>query len=224
MKGPASTWQPPQTVDAHFLQLAASAPALLKDDDEPCVTEPPNIWIKVIPLGAIFFLASFNLTILQNLKDAIMVTKAGADTLPWLSSCVILPASMAFFILYKRMCEVLPQSWVFHAAIAPLLGFYVLFAAALYPIHTTLHPHGLLQALSYLPSGIHGLIKVVEYWTFSLFFCSAELWGSVVVAVLFWSLANDVCTLEEARSVSTSLSLPPSLPLLSLSRNCTTNL
>lgn len=174
---------------------------MVGQDDEPCETEPPNIWLKVLPLGGIFFLASFNLTILQNLKDAIMVTKAGADTLPWLSSCVILPASMGFFILYKRMCEVLPQAWVFHAAIAPLLGFYVFFAAALYPIHTTLHPHGLLEALSHLPAGIHGLIKVVEYWTFSLFFCSAELWGSVVVAVLFWSLANDVCTVEEARLV-----------------------
>ena len=39
----------------------------------------------------------------QNLKDAIMVTKAGAETLPWLSSCVILPASMGYFMLYKRM-------------------------------------------------------------------------------------------------------------------------
>jgi hypothetical protein len=42
-------------------------------------------------------------------------------------------------------------------------------------------------------------MQVVENWTFSLFFCSAELWGSVVIAVLFWSLANDVCTMEEVR-------------------------
>ena len=130
MMGPASSWQPPPTVDANYLALASAAQAL-NADDQPCETEPPSVWMKVFPLGAIFFLASFNLTILQNLKDAIMVTKAGADTLPWLSSCVILPASMAFFILYKRMCEVLPQAWVFHAAIAPLLGFYIFFASIL---------------------------------------------------------------------------------------------
>ena len=34
--------------------------------------------------------------------------------------------------------------------------------------------------------------QVVENWTFSLFFCVAELWGAVVISVLFWTLANEV--------------------------------
>ena len=33
--------------------------------------------------------------------------------------------------------------------------------------------------------------QVVENWTFSLFFCVAELWGAVVISVLFWTLANE---------------------------------
>ena len=40
---------------------------------------------------------------------------------------------------------------------------------------------------------------VIEYWTFSLFYCASELWGSVVISVLFWSLANEVCTIAEAK-------------------------
>ena len=40
---------------------------------------------------------------------------------------------------------------------------------------------------------------MIEYWTFSLFYCAAELWGSVVISVLFWSLANEVCTVNEAK-------------------------
>ncbi len=27
----------------------------------------------------------------------------------------------------------------------------------------------------------------------------AELWGAVVISVLFWTHANDVCTVEEAK-------------------------
>lgn len=43
----------------------------------------------------------------------------------------------------------------------------------------------------------HTLIcmQVVENWTYSLFFCVAELWGAVVISVLFWTLANEVCTI-----------------------------
>ncbi len=41
----------------------------------------------------------------------------------------------------------------------------------------------------------------MENWTFSLFFCVAELWGAVVISVLFWTLANEVCTVKEAKTI-----------------------
>lgn len=166
--------------------------------------QPPElqIWMKVLPLGLIFFVASFNLTILQNLKDAIMVTTAGAETLPFLASCIVLPASLGFFMLYGKMVEALPAKTVFYAALSPLLAFYVLFTAVLYPMHPSLHLNGFYAATaSLVPAGLHGLLKVIEYWTFSLFYCASELWGSVVISVLFWSLANEVCTVTEAKTV-----------------------
>jgi hypothetical protein len=45
-----------------------------------------------------------------------MVTTAGAETLPWLASCVVLPASLAFFVAYGRLVEALPAQSVFYAA------------------------------------------------------------------------------------------------------------
>ena len=38
-----------------------------------------------------------------------MVTTAGAETLPFLASFVVLPASLAFFVAYGKMVEVLPS-------------------------------------------------------------------------------------------------------------------
>ena len=49
------------------------------------------------------------------------------------------------------------------------------------------------------------LQQVIEHWTFSLFFCIAELWGAVVISVLFWTLANDVCTVADAKIIYPSL-------------------
>ena len=45
------------------------------------------------------------------------------------------------------------------------------------------------------------VVQVIEHWTFSLFFCMAELWGSVVISVLFWTLANDVCSVADAKII-----------------------
>lgn len=38
-----------------------------------------------------------------------------------------------------------------------------------------------------------GPIAILRNWTYCLFYVMAELWGSVVVSVLFWGFANQVC-------------------------------
>jgi AAA family ATP:ADP antiporter len=163
---------------------------------------PLSLWQKVLPLGAIFFAASFNLTVLQSLKDALVVTAAGAEVLPFISTLAVLPASLAFFLLYGRLVAALPPRRVFYAALAPLVAFYAFFAAVLYPAHAALHPAGLsAAAAAWAPAGLLGLVKVFEFWTFTLFYAVAELWGAVAISVLFWSLANEVCSVAEAKSV-----------------------
>ncbi|KAK9820325.1 hypothetical protein WJX72_008977 [[Myrmecia] bisecta] len=176
------------------------------------LTQPAiALWQKLIPLGVIFFCASFNLTILQNLKDAIMVTSAGAETLPFLASFCVLPASLVFFMAYGRLVEAVQPSTVFYACVTPLVAFYVFFVAVMYPASAWLHPHGMYEALaSAVPVGLHGLLKMVENWTFSLFFCIAELWGPVVISLLFWTLANEVCTVADAKII---------YPLMGISAN-----
>lgn len=92
-----------------------------------------------------------------------MVTSGGAETLPFLASCVVLPASLAFFVLYGRILDLhLPRSSVFALTVAPLLTVYAGFAAFLYPAADLLHPHGLVAKFApALPIGLHGLLKVL---------------------------------------------------------------
>jgi AAA family ATP:ADP antiporter len=81
----------------------------------------------------------------------------------------------------------LPEHAVFYASVLPLLAYYGLFAAVLYPIAGSLHPLDLMHSLMpAVPAGLHGLLKVAGNWTYSLFFCMSELWGAVVISVLFW--------------------------------------
>lgn len=80
-----------------------------------------------------------------------------------------------------------PFKSVFYLAILPLVAAYTFFSFAVLPASQFLHPHGFFQAFaSAVPVGLHGLLKIVENWTFSTFFCVAELWGAVVISILFW--------------------------------------
>lgn len=42
-------------------------------------------------------------------------------------------------------------------------------------------------------------LAIIKNWSFCLFYVMAELWGSVVVSVLFWGFANQICTVDEAK-------------------------
>lgn len=49
-----------------------------------------------------------------------------------------------------------------------------------------------------MAAGFAGLVGMVRNWLFTAFYCSAELWGDVVLSLLFWGLANEMTTIEEA--------------------------
>lgn len=175
------------------------------------VNHPFRLVQKMAPLGLIFFCATFNLCILQTMKDSLIVSTIGAESLPFLASFGVLPASFLFFGFYHYLLNRMPQKWVFYVTLLPLLGVYAFFAGVLYPASDWLHLHGVFDAIgSYLPLGFHGLLRCLENWTFSIFFCIAELWGGIVISVLFWSLANEVCSVTEATTI---------YPLMGLSAN-----
>lgn len=44
-----------------------------------------------------------------------------------------------------------------------------------------------------------GPLSIIRNWTYALFYVMAELWGSVVVSVLFWGFANTITTVDEAK-------------------------
>jgi AAA family ATP:ADP antiporter len=113
-----------------------------------------------------------------------------------------LPSAILFTILYSSMSNKLSQAQVFYAVLLPFLAFFASFAGIIYPNRLLLHPNGLADVLQgTLPAFFTPLVSIFRNWTFSLFYCLAELWGSIVVSVLFWGFANDVTTVDEAKKV-----------------------
>ena len=94
-----------------------------------------------------------------------------------------------------KLTDWLKYENVFYACVIPFLVFYAAFATLIYPNHALLHPV-LAGVGSWMP---HQPLAIVRNWSFSLFYVMAELWGSVVAALSFWGIANDVFTVSEAK-------------------------
>ncbi|MFT4551608.1 MAG: AAA family ATP:ADP antiporter [Chlamydiales bacterium] len=156
---------------------------------------------KLIPMLLIAFLTSFNYNILRTAKDALVVTArgSGAEAIPFIKVWVLLP--MAFFLtyLFAKMSNKLNREQVFYSMVSLFLGFFALFILVLYPAKDLLHPH---QTADYLetifPAGLKGLIAIFRNWTFTCYYVMSELWGNIVLSMLFWGFANEVTKVKEA--------------------------
>jgi len=80
------------------------------------------------------------------------------------------------------------------------LFYFFIFAFFIYPIRESLHQNetaDMLQAI--LPTGCKGFIAMYRYWIFTSFYVMSELWGNIVLFLLFWGFANQITKLDEAK-------------------------
>ena len=71
---------------------------------------------------------------------------------------------------------------------------------AIYPNVGFLHPHAFVDNVAaLLPAGFSAPLSIIRNWSYAIFYVMAEMWGSVVASLLFWSFANEVTTVDEAK-------------------------
>lgn len=149
---------------------------------------------------AMLSLIYFNYTVLRNTKDAIIITAAGANVIPFIKVWVMLPTAVLLAYLFTKLTNHYSQERVFYIMISGFLLCYALFAFFLYPNRDLFHPHLLADNLAtWLPEGCTGLINMFRYWTFTGFYVISELWSSIIMSTLFWGFANEITRLDEAR-------------------------
>jgi ATP:ADP antiporter, AAA family len=157
---------------------------------------------KLVPMLLIFFLITFNYNVLRTMNDTLIVTakSSGAEVIPFIKVWVMFPCSILLTFLFTRLSNRFKRDTVFYVMVSIFLTYYAIFAFILYPIRESLHAHVLADRLQeILPVGLKGLIAMVRYWTFISFYVMSELWGNIIVFLLFWGFANQVTRLDEAK-------------------------
>jgi len=157
---------------------------------------------KVFPLGVMLFFILFNYTILRDTKDVLVVTapNSGAEIIPFLKTYVNLPSAIGFTVLYSSLTNKMPADKVFYVVMTSFIAFFGAFAGIIYPMRDLLHPNAAADWLSAaLPPFFLPLIAIFRNWTYALFYTLANMWGSVVVSLLFWGFANEITTVDEAK-------------------------
>lgn len=170
---------------------------------------------KLLPMFLMFFFISFNYTILRDTKDTLIVTAAGAEAIPFLKTFGVVPAAILFMIIYAKLSNLLSKENLFYVTLIPFILFFGLFAFVMYPAKQSLMPVASAEYLrGILPAGWGGVVSAYQNWMYSIFYILAELWGSVVLSLLFWGFANQITKVTEAKRFYSLFGLGANLALL----------
>ncbi|ADI37589.1 ADP,ATP carrier protein 1 [Waddlia chondrophila 2032/99] len=154
------------------------------------------------PMALMMLFILCNYTVLRNIKDTLVVNAKGSDAeiISFLKLWGTMPAAFLFMLFYSKITDLLSRERIFYLCLAPFLIFFGSFAFLIYPNIDILHPD---------PEWVAGLkanypnfkwfIAIWANWSYSLFYILAELWGSVILSLLFWQFANDTVKKEQTK-------------------------
>lgn len=157
---------------------------------------------KLIPMLVIFFLINFDYNVLRTMKDALVVTakSSGAEVIPFIKVWVMFPGAILMTYIFTRLSNRYSRETVIYSMLGLFLGYFFVFTFFIYPSRESLHAHALADYLqSILPSGAQGFISMIRYWSFTSFYAMSELWGNIVLFLLFWGFANQITRVGESK-------------------------
>jgi AAA family ATP:ADP antiporter len=103
-------------------------------------------------------------------------------------------------IIFAKLANTLSRESLFKSIISSFLIFFGVFAWIIYPNKELLHFSAeTVKSLQTSIPALHWFIPVIGNWSFSLFYILSELWGSVVLSMLFWQFANEITKVIEAK-------------------------
>ncbi len=147
-----------------------------------------------IPMALMMLFILCNYTILRNVKDSLVVNARGSDAeiISFLKLWGTMPSAFLFMLFYSKIADLMSRERIFYLCLSSFLIFFGAFAFIIYPNIDFLHPNPELVAnLKENYPNFKWFITIWGNWSYSVFYILAELWGSVILSLLFWQFAND---------------------------------
>ncbi len=155
---------------------------------------------KFIPLAMMMFLILFNYSMLRSIKDGFVVTHIGAESISFLKTYVVLPSAIVAMLIYAKLCNHFSQQGVFYIITSFFAAYLALFALVLYPNPDSYHPSvALIEGLATDLPNFKWFIRIMGKWIYATFYTVSELWGSIMLSLLFWQFANQITKTQEAK-------------------------
>lgn len=152
----------------------------------------------------LFFIVSFMMvltlyiySVLRNTKDVLILANIGAELISTIKLYGVLPSAIIFMVVYTKLANTTTRLSIYYLFIAVFSVFFGVFVWVMYPNINYLKVD-VSNAMTSMPY-LKYILLMISYWPYTLFYILSELWGSVMLSLMFWQLANQIVSVDQAK-------------------------
>jgi len=153
---------------------------------------PKFLWSALLMMLTIYIYS-----ILRGTKDAMLIAKMGAEIISTVKLWGVTTSAILFMLLYTKMVDLFTRTRLYHIINSFFMGFFILFLLILYPNLDAICPDtsAAIESMPYLKY----FFLMVSGWPYALFYIFSELFGSVMLSLMFWQLMNQITSIDESK-------------------------
>jgi len=155
---------------------------------------------KFIPMALMMACILFNFATLRSIKDGFVVTHIGAEAVSFVKTYFVIPSAIIMMLIYAQLCNALNQKSIFYVVTSFFTAFFALFTFVFYPNTDTFHfSTETIDSLILQYPNLQWFIRIIGNWSYVSFYIMAEMWGAMILSLLFWQFANQIVKTDEAK-------------------------
>ncbi|SCA63115.1 Uncharacterized protein SCG7086_AJ_00150 [Chlamydiales bacterium SCGC AG-110-P3] len=153
-----------------------------------------TVEVRTVCLNTLLLLfLSVSQCVLSNLKDSVILGSHpdGVLAIAAIQVWGLLPGAIAISWLFAQVSSKIGHFRASYFTISGFLVYFLVFAFLLFPNREVLQLDAVGQWIEYTVPGFgKGISCCITHWVVSGFFIIGDLWGSAVIAVIFWGFIN----------------------------------
>ena len=156
---------------------------------------------KTLAMGLLVMLTVIGYNIMRGMKKAVMLSlpSAGAAYIPFVKTMLVMPLSIVIGAIYLLIRHKRGIVTAYYTITLSFLAYFLLFTFVLLPgiAYVTPDPTWIANIQANYPH-FKFLIGLLSNWPIAIYYVAAELWGTYSLVVLFWQIANELYSPQEA--------------------------
>ncbi|KAM0674033.1 hypothetical protein GVAV_000018 [Gurleya vavrai] len=157
-------------------------------------------------MATMFFLIAYIYSILRDTKDAVVMERQEPASIGFLKSTFVTPFSIFVVIMLQKWLMVSSVSKILKKMTLIFGCYFIVYGTLILTFQELLEPNKFMSVDAFGDGkmamrglqGVYAFILTINFWTSSLLYVTSELWGNIVLSLLFMTYANEICRFKQA--------------------------